>query len=89
MEQKKVSRRDFMKAAGFAATAGLLAVCAPQVVTQVVNQTQVVVQTQVVAQLVHKGGCLILRGHPDPAGVHHEPVAVDLAAPRHTLTAKH
>src|SRR6266851_4563817 len=50
MEQKKVSRRDFMKAAGFAATASLLAACAPQVVTQVVNQTQVVVQTQVVPQ---------------------------------------
>ena len=50
MEQKKISRRDFMKAAGFAATASLLAACAPQVVTQVVNQTQVVVQTQVVPQ---------------------------------------
>jgi ABC-type glycerol-3-phosphate transport system substrate-binding protein len=50
MEQKKVSRRDFIKAVGFTATAGLLAACAPQVVTQVVNQTQVVVQTQVVPQ---------------------------------------
>src|SRR5437868_12254991 len=50
MEQKKISRRDFMKAAGFAATASLLAACAPQVVTQVVNQTQEVVQTQVVPQ---------------------------------------
>jgi maltose-binding protein MalE len=50
MEHKKISRRDFIKAAGFTATASLLAACAPQVVTQVVNQTQVVVQTQVVPQ---------------------------------------
>ena len=44
MEHKKISRRDFIKAAGFTATASLLAACAPQVVTQVVNQTQVVTQ---------------------------------------------
>src|SRR5436305_1383511 len=50
MEQKKISRRDFIRAAGITAGAGLLAACAPQVVTQVVNQTQVVVQTQVVPQ---------------------------------------
>jgi len=50
MEQKKISRRDFIKAAGITATAGLLAACAPQVVTQVVNQTQLVPQTQIVAQ---------------------------------------
>jgi len=63
MEQKKISRRDFMKAAGFAATASLLAACAPataQVVTQVVNQTQVVTQvvpqTQVVTQVISQTG---------------------------------
>jgi maltose-binding protein MalE len=50
MEYKKISRRDFIKAAGFLSTASLLAACAPQVVTQVVNQTQLVPQTQIVQQ---------------------------------------
>jgi hypothetical protein len=77
MEQKKISRRDFMKAAGFAATASLLAACAPataQVVTQVVNQTQVVTQvvpqTQVVTQVVSQTGVpQVVTATPAPTAV--------------------
>jgi oligopeptide transport system substrate-binding protein len=51
---KKLSRREFMRMAGFAAGATALAACTPQVVTQVVTQmveqTQVVKATEVVNQ---------------------------------------
>jgi oligopeptide transport system substrate-binding protein len=47
---KKVTRRDFLKATGVSAVAGLLSACAPQVVTQVVKETSVVMQTQVVKE---------------------------------------
>jgi len=40
--KKKISRRDFMKMAGIAAGAGVMAACTPQVVTQIVEQTSVV-----------------------------------------------
>jgi maltose-binding protein MalE len=74
MEQKKISRRDFMKAAGFAATASLLAACAPQVVTQVVNQTQVVTQvvpqTEVVTQVINQTGVpQVVTATPAPTAV--------------------
>jgi len=46
--KKKISRRDFMRMAGMAAGAGVMAACTPQVVTQIVEQTSVV--TQVVKQ---------------------------------------
>ena len=49
-----LSRRHFLKLAGFVGGAATLAACAPQVVTQVVTQivkeTQVVNQTQVVKE---------------------------------------
>jgi ABC-type glycerol-3-phosphate transport system substrate-binding protein len=54
VEKKKISRRDFIKAAGITAGAGLLAACAPQVVTQVVNQTQVVTQVVPQTQIVNQ-----------------------------------
>jgi len=56
MEKKSVTRRDFIKMAGVAAGASVLAACAPQVVTQVVEKTveveKKVVETQVVQQTV-------------------------------------
>ena len=56
MEKKSISRRDFIKAAGLAAGAGLLAACAPQtvegiqtqVVEKVVRETQIVTEKEVV-----------------------------------------
>jgi hypothetical protein len=60
--KKKISRRDFMRVAGMAAGAGVVAACTPQVVTQIVEQTSVVTsvvkqtsivnQTQIVQQLI-------------------------------------
>jgi peptide/nickel transport system substrate-binding protein/oligopeptide transport system substrate-binding protein len=50
MGKSKVSRREFIRFAGITGGAALLTACAPQVVTQVVNQTQVVEQTQIVNQ---------------------------------------
>jgi ABC-type glycerol-3-phosphate transport system substrate-binding protein len=51
METKqKVSRRDFLRMAGMAAGATVLGACAPQVVTQIVEQTKVVLQTSVVKE---------------------------------------
>ncbi len=50
MTIKKVTRREFLHFAGMAAGAATLAACAPQVVTQVVEQTQQVVQTEQVLQ---------------------------------------
>ena len=48
MGTSKVSRREFIKFAGFAAGAAVLGACAPQVVTQIVKETEIVNQTQVV-----------------------------------------
>jgi oligopeptide transport system substrate-binding protein len=52
MARSRFSRREFLHVAGFTGGAAVLAACAPQVVTQVVNQTQVVnvPQTQIVNQ---------------------------------------
>src|SRR4051812_31495252 len=50
MARSKITRREFLHVAGFTGGAAILAACAPQVVTQVVNQTQVVPQTQIVSQ---------------------------------------
>ena len=60
MARSKFTRREFLHVAGFTGGAAILAACAPQVVTQVVNtvqtqvvnvpQTQIVAQTQVVNQ---------------------------------------
>jgi oligopeptide transport system substrate-binding protein len=52
MARSRFTRREFLHVAGFTTGAALLAACAPQVVTQVVNQTQVVnvPQTQIVNQ---------------------------------------
>ncbi len=54
--QKKITRRDFIKAAGLTAGASLLAACAPQTVEVVVEKTveveKQVVQTQLVQQTV-------------------------------------
>jgi ABC-type glycerol-3-phosphate transport system substrate-binding protein len=56
MDKKTLSRRDFIKAAGIAAGASLLAACSPQTVeviqTQVVKETSVVKETQLVNQVV-------------------------------------
>ena len=60
METRKISRREFIRIAGFASGAVVLAACAPQVITQtqvvketqLVNQTQVVNETQIVERLV-------------------------------------
>ena len=48
MVAKKISRREFLRFAGLSAGAAVLGACAPQVVTQVVQETQVAVQTQIV-----------------------------------------
>jgi oligopeptide transport system substrate-binding protein len=50
MSTKKITRRDFLKFTGMAAGAATLAACAPQVVTQVIEQTQQVIATQQVVQ---------------------------------------
>jgi oligopeptide transport system substrate-binding protein len=52
MARSRFTRREFLHVAGFTGGAAILAACAPQVVTQVVNQTQVVnvPQTQIVNQ---------------------------------------
>jgi oligopeptide transport system substrate-binding protein len=52
MARSRFTRREFIQLAGFTSGAAVLAACAPQVVTQVVNQTQVVnvPQTQIVNQ---------------------------------------
>lgn len=42
MEKKIVSRRNFLKLAGMAAGASVLAACAPQTVTVIVKETQIV-----------------------------------------------
>lgn len=39
---KKLTRRQFLAVSGVSTLGGLLAACAPQVVTQVVKETQVV-----------------------------------------------
>jgi ABC-type glycerol-3-phosphate transport system substrate-binding protein len=58
MEKKSVTRRDFIKMAGVAAGASVLAACAPQTVTVVVEKTveveKKVVETQLVQQTVEK-----------------------------------
>ncbi len=48
MAAKKISRREFIRFAGLTAGAAVLGACAPQVVTQIVQETQVAVQTQIV-----------------------------------------
>jgi oligopeptide transport system substrate-binding protein len=50
MVARKVSRREFLRFAGFSAGAAVLGACAPQVVTQVVQETQIVNSTQIVNQ---------------------------------------
>ncbi len=50
MAKKTLTRRDFIKVAGATLGTSLLAACAPQVVTQIVQETQIVNQTQVVNQ---------------------------------------
>ena len=50
MAKKTLTRRDFIKIAGATLGTSLLAACAPQVVTQIVQQTVVAPQTQVVNQ---------------------------------------
>jgi ABC-type glycerol-3-phosphate transport system substrate-binding protein len=52
--QKKVTRRDFIKAAGLTAGASLLAACAPQTVEVVVQKTVEVEKKVVETQLVEK-----------------------------------
>ncbi|MCC7362633.1 MAG: twin-arginine translocation signal domain-containing protein [Anaerolineales bacterium] len=50
MAARKFSRREFIRFAGLGAGAAVLGACAPQVVTQVVQETQVVSSTQIVNQ---------------------------------------
>jgi ABC-type glycerol-3-phosphate transport system substrate-binding protein len=50
MAKKNLTRRDFIKIAGATVGTSLLAACAPQVVTQIVQQTVVSQQTEVVNQ---------------------------------------
>jgi len=50
MAKKSLTRRDFIKVAGATLGTSLLAACAPQVVTQIVEQTSIVNQTSVVKE---------------------------------------
>ncbi len=50
MAKKTLNRRDFIKVAGATLGTSVLAACAPQVVTQIVEQTSVVKETSVVMQ---------------------------------------
>ena len=71
MATNKLSRREFIRLAGFTTGAVLLGACAPQVVTQVVQQTQIVEQTQVVkeTQIVEQTQVVerVVTATPEPA----------------------
>ena len=54
MAKKTLTRRDFIKIAGATLGTSLLAACAPQVVTSVVNQTSVVTQVVKETSLVNQ-----------------------------------
>ena len=82
MEKKPISRRDFIKGAGLAVGAGILAACTPQTViqTQVVEKqvtavvTQVVEKTSVVKETVQS----VVTATPAPSRI----VAMSFCEPR-------
>jgi ABC-type glycerol-3-phosphate transport system substrate-binding protein len=79
MVKKPVTRRDFIKGAGFAIGASLLAACAPQtvqvttVVEKVVKETSIVKETSVVKETVQS----IVTATPAPTKVP-EPAVMDI-----------
>ena len=75
MAKKNLTRRDFIKVAGATLGTTVLAACAPQVVTQIVQQTAVVMETQVVnqTQLVNQ----VVTATPAPTNTP-EPAVMDI-----------